>query len=136
MDDLSSPRATTRSFEEKYVRFRTEVGTAFRDETGGSTPNGWTTVEQAQWMASVLGLAEGDRLLDLGAGRGWPGGLIAKHTGADLVSIDVPLEALRQGGERLRDELGHQVVQVCADGRALPLGDDHFSAVCHADVLC
>jgi ubiquinone/menaquinone biosynthesis C-methylase UbiE len=61
---------------------------------------------------------------------------IAARTGAMLVSVDVPAEALRQGRERLRKGLGDQVHQVCGDGRMLPIGDRHFSAVCHADVMC
>lgn len=136
IDDSSHHCATTRSFEEKYFRFRTAVGTTFRDETGGSTANGWTTVEQVEWLVSVLGLESGDRLLDLGAGRGWPGGLMAQRTGAQLVSIDLPLEALRQGRRGLSEQLERPVLQVCADGRMLPIGDGHFSAVCHADVMC
>ncbi len=136
IDDSSHHCATTRSFEEKYLRFRTAVGTTFRDETGGSTANGWTTVEQVEWLVSVLGLESGDRLLDLGAGRGWPGGLMAQRTGAQLVSIDVPLEALRQGRRGLSEQLERPVLQVCADGRMLPIGDGHFSGVCHADVMC
>lgn len=87
-------------------------------------------------MAYALGLGEGDRLLDLGSGRGWPGVLIAERTGATLVSVDVPAEALRQGRERLREVLEDHVHQVCGDGRMLPIGDGHFSAVCHADVMC
>ena len=130
------PRATSRSFEDKYLRFRSEAGEAFRAASGGPIPNGWTTQEQAEWMALALGLGERDRLLDLGSGRGWPGGLIAARTGAMLVSVDVPAEALRQGRERLRKGLGDQVHQVCGDGRMLPIGDRHFSAVCHADVMC
>ena len=87
-------------------------------------------------MAVTVGLAPGDRLLDLGAGRGWPGELIGDQTGAELLSVDVPIEALRQGGARMREVLGARVRQVCGDGRALPIGDGHFSAVCHTDVLC
>ncbi|MCH1569819.1 MAG: class I SAM-dependent methyltransferase [Longimicrobiales bacterium] len=130
------PPANTRLFEEKYLRFQSEAGARFRAASGGSVPNGWTTVEQAEWMAATVGLAPGERLLDLGAGRGWPGELIAQHTGAQLLSVDVPIEALRQGRARMREALGARVWQVCGDGRALPIGDGHFSAVCHTDVLC
>ena len=136
MDRTPDTRTTTRSFEEKYLRFRTAAGTAFRAEAEGVVPNGHTTAEQAEWITSALDLSPGSLLLDLGAGRGWPGGLIAERSGARLISIDVPLEALRQGTTGLRERLGDPVWQVCADGRNLPLGDAHFSAVCHADVLC
>lgn len=136
MTGPSRPRATTRSFEDKYLRFQSGAGEAFRTASGGSVPNGWTTQEQAEWMAAALELGDRDRLLDLGSGRGWPGGLIAERTGAALISIDVPMEALRQGAPRLRERLGERVFQVCGDGRMLPIGDGHFSAVCHSDVMC
>lgn len=136
MHHPSRTLTTTRSFEEKYLRFRTGAGTSFRAATGGEVSNGWTTVGQAEAMAAELRLGPGDRLLDVGSGRGWPGGLIAERTGAHLVAADVPLEALRQGAPALAERLGPRVRQICADGRALPIGDGHFSAVCHCDVLC
>jgi hypothetical protein len=131
MNDLVHRSTTIRSYEDRYLRFRTKAGFAFRSEIGGVIPNGWTTIEQAEWMASVAAISEDDLLLDIGAGS-----LIAKETGARLVSVDVPLEALRQGAEDLREKLGPRVLQVCGDGRILPIGDAHFSAVCQADVLC
>ena len=136
MNDLAYQRTTIRSYEDRYLRFRTKAGFAFRSELGGVITNGWTTIEQAEWMASVAALSDDDLVLDIGAGRGWPGSLIAKETGAKLVSVDVPLEALRQGAKALREKLGSRVLQVCGDGRILPIGDAHFSAVCQADVLC
>jgi protein-L-isoaspartate O-methyltransferase len=136
MNDLAYERTTIRSYEDRYLRFRTKAGFAFRSEIGGVITNGWTTIEQAEWMASVAALSDDDLVLDIGAGRGWPGSLIAKETGAKLVSVDVPLEALRQGAKALREKLGSRVLQVCGDGRILPIGDAHFSAVCQADVLC
>ena len=136
MNDLAQQRTTIHSYEDRYLRFRTKAGFAFRSEIGGLIPNGWTTIEQAEWMASVAEISDDDLLLDIGAGRGWPGSLIAKETGARLVSVDVPLEALRQGAKDLCETLGPRVLQVCGDGRVLPIGDAHFSAVCQADVLC
>ena len=136
MNDLAYQRTTIRSYEDRYLRFRTKAGFAFRSEIGGVITNGWTTIEQAEWMASVAALSDDDLVLDIGAGRGWPGSLIAKETGAKLVSVDVPLEALRQGAKALREKLGSRVLQVCGDGRILPIGDAHFSAVCQAVVLC
>ena len=115
MNDLAYQRTTIRSYEDRYLRFRTKAGFAFRSEIGGVITNGWTTIEQAEWMASVAALSDDDLVLDIGAGRGWPGSLIAKETGAKLVSVDVPLEALRQGAKALREKLGSRVLQVCGD---------------------
>ena len=52
--------------------------------------NGYTTVEQAQVLSDYLRLPSGDCLLDLGAGRGWPGSHIAQTNQCCLVSSDVP----------------------------------------------
>ena len=60
---------------------------------------------------------------------------------ARVIRTTVGLRPYRPSGfvlrrERLRKGLGDQVHQVCGDGRMLPIGDRHFSAVCHADVMC
>ena len=60
-------------------------------------------------MALRLEIGAGDRLLDLGSGRGWPGSLIADRTGAELISVDVPTEALLQGSRALRETLGGKI---------------------------
>lgn len=136
MPPASLPAATHSACEEKYLRFLSEAGTALRAASGGIVANGYTSEDQAAWIAEQLELSSGDTLLDLGGGRGWPGGLIAERSGARLVSLDLPLEALRQGRAYLLKQLGPRAWQVCGDGRLLPLGDGHFSAVCHTDVLC
>jgi hypothetical protein len=43
--------------------------------------NGYTTLAQADQLASGLGLSAADRLLDIGTGRGWPGLYLAASTG-------------------------------------------------------
>jgi hypothetical protein len=50
---------------------------------------------QADTLASGLGLSAGDRLLDLGTGRGWPGLYLAARTGCRVVLADLPLDGLR-----------------------------------------
>ena len=57
--------------------------------------NGYTTMAQADTLARELGLRPGVRLLDLGAGRGWPGLYLAAGTGCQVVLADVPIEGLR-----------------------------------------
>lgn len=136
MSASSASPSTSRSCEEKYLRFLTDAGTSFRAASGGTLVNGYTSDGQVTWIARALDLSPDDLLLDLGAGRGWPGGLIAERTGARLVSIDLPIEALRQGRGVLLERCSGGVHHVCGDGRRLPIGDGHFSAVCHTDVLC
>ena len=64
--------------------------------------NGYTTMTQADLLARELNLRPGMLLLDLGAGRGWPGLYLAASTGSGVVLADVPVEALRLAAGRAR----------------------------------
>lgn len=138
MSDHSTPRASARSFEEKYSDARAAMARRCGPEVLGSyLVNGYTTTTQADRLAGLLDLSGTSVLLDVGAGRGWPGTRIAGLAGCRLVSTDVPIRALqmsREGDGLTR--LGDGAHLVCADGRLLPFGDRTFDAVCHADVLC
>ena len=59
---------------------------------GGSS---WTTRAESDSMASILGLAPGVRLLDIGAGVGWPGIYLSDSTGCDVTLADMSPEGLR-----------------------------------------
>jgi protein-L-isoaspartate O-methyltransferase len=136
-EDPPPPSATTRSYEEKYEAFNSrEAGDARVAALGSDLPNGYTTLEQASRICEALELGPEDLLLDLGAGRGWPGSLIAERSGCRLLSADLPLTALRPAQEGLARSVGARASVICADGRRLPLGDGECDAVCHADVLC
>ena len=69
-------------------------------------------------------------LLDVGAGRGWPGSHVARTSGCRLVSTDVPWDALLTAKTRPGIEV------VAAQGGALPFRGDTFDAIVHADVFC
>lgn len=138
MSHDSTPAATIHSFEEKYQLCRAPVvRETVRAVLGSDLPNGYTTVRQAEQLVGHLHVRRGDLLLDLGAGRAWPGSHIAQSTGCGLISTDLPMEALVVARRNL-DALGLDALTetVCADGRRLPFGDAVFDAVCHADVLC
>jgi ubiquinone/menaquinone biosynthesis C-methylase UbiE len=78
-----------------------------------------------------------DRLLDVGAGSGWPALFLAQTTGCDTTLIDLPLTGLRVAVERaVTDYLAERCRVVVADGAALPFKDGSFDAVSHSDVLC
>jgi cyclopropane fatty-acyl-phospholipid synthase-like methyltransferase len=99
--------------------------------------NGYTTMAQADTLAGVLALGPGSRLLDVGAGRGWPGLYLAARTGCRVVLADLPLGGLalarqRADAEGLRDRSS----AVVASGRRLPLRAGSFDAVVNTDVLC
>ncbi|MEM7414729.1 MAG: hypothetical protein AAF389_04470 [Gemmatimonadota bacterium] len=129
---------TVRDFEEKYLRLRSEAARSVREAAMGSdVPNGYTGIEQADHIAERLRLSSEDILLDLGSGRGWPGGRIAQRTGCRVVSTDLPLVALGPARRHWDDALGvGRMLTVCADGRLLPFRDRAVHAVTHADVLC
>ena len=98
---------------------------------------GYTTRDEAHRMAMLLGLQPGSRLLDVGAGSGWPGLYFAKETGCDAVLVDLPLSELRAARERAaHDRISDRSRVAVADGSRLPFRDGSFDAVSHSEVLC
>jgi SAM-dependent methyltransferase len=101
----------------------------------GSTS--WTTRREAERIAQLLELRPAAKLLDVGAGTGWPGLYLAELTGCDVVVVDLPLGSLRLALERAAaDSLSQRCEVVAADGAALPFKDALFDALSHSDVLC
>jgi SAM-dependent methyltransferase len=99
--------------------------------------NGGTTRLEAEQIAQLLELRPGAKLLDVGAGSGWPGLYLAQLTGCDVVMVDLPLAALRIARERAAaDNLSERCGAVAADGAALPFRDASFDALNHSEVLC
>jgi SAM-dependent methyltransferase len=101
---------------------------------GGSS---WTTREEAGRVAERLELERGMRLLEVGAGSGWPGLYLAGLTGCDVVLSDVPVVGLQMALRRAReDSLTERCSAVAADAAALPFPAASFDAISHSDVLC
>ena len=119
-------------FATKYSRHRSGAArqverVALGHEVG---LNGYTTVPEAHALSDQLRLCPGNFLLEVGAGRGWPGSYVAHAHGARLISTDIPLDALREAKENTVAGV------IAADGRALPLLTGGVTAIVHADVLC
>jgi 2-polyprenyl-3-methyl-5-hydroxy-6-metoxy-1,4-benzoquinol methylase len=99
--------------------------------------NGYTTMAQADQLATALELSAGDRLLDVGTGRGWPGLYLAARSGCRVVLADLPLEGLRVAATRAQaDGLAARTSVLVAAASGLPFHAGSFDAVIHTDVLC
>jgi len=97
----------------------------------------WTTQREAGQVGALLDLGPGRRLLEVGAGSGWPGLYLARTTGCDVTLVDMPLAGLRIAARRAAlDGLDGACWIALADGAALPFGNGTFDAVSHSDVLC
>lgn len=103
-------------------------------EYGGTS---WTTVSEVKQIAELLNLSANDRLLEVGAGSGWPGLLLASMTGCEVYLTDIPFVGLRQARERSRAEgISQKTQTIVASATALPFKDRFFDGISHSDVLC
>jgi SAM-dependent methyltransferase len=97
----------------------------------------WTKRREAEDTAARLKLAPDRRLLEIGAGTGWPGLYLARMTKCDVTLLDLPLEGLRIAQRRAAAEhLSGHCRAVVAAGEALPFAAASFDAISHCDVLC
>lgn len=137
---MSRREKDRRFFEEKYAQLRSEAGRKVERDVLGSDVglSGFTTIEQAEALRRHLSPERDGLLLDLGAGRGWPGTHLARTTGCRLVSTDIPRVALQGARSRyVRYGLREGSAEaIASDGRWLPFRPASFDGVSHADVFC
>lgn len=93
----------------------------------------YTTMAQADRLASCLDLGPASLLLDIGSGSGWPGNYLAATTGCTAVLSDPTIEGMSVAAGRQRRD-GLRAAAVVADGFALPFRDETFDAVTSSDV--
>jgi len=132
-------RETAERFAERYRVGPAEVSRRVELAVIGGDwgANGYTTMAQADQLGRELRLGPGARLLDLGAGCGWPGLYLAASTGCQVVLSDVPIEGLRAATARVRREaLMARPGLVAASARTMPFAPAVFDAIVHTDVLC
>ncbi|MDX1402536.1 MAG: methyltransferase domain-containing protein [Kiloniellales bacterium] len=99
--------------------------------------NSWTTRRQADEIIERLQLRPGVRMLDLGAGTGWPALYFVGQSGCDAVLADLPENGLRIARERAaKDGLSELVASVVSDAAELCFPEEAFDAVSHSDLLC
>ncbi len=121
-----------------YSRAQSEAELLVEREVYGATigVRGYTTIAQADALAACLDLRQGIRLLDIGAGRGWPGLYLARKTGCWVVLSDLPPAAPRSALARARRQrLDGRCSFVVASATHLPFRPRTFDAVVHTDTL-
>ena len=97
----------------------------------------WATRDEAEFIAAAIGLGPGIRLLEVGAGAGWPALYLAARSRCNVTLTDLPASGLRIARERAAaDALADQCRIVRADAAALPFADASFDAINQSDVLC
>ena len=138
-----SPKADKQTLKARFIRNRSlaqaPVRLAIERRVCGCDYGGtsWTTAHEAKQVAELLQLGRGKRLLDVGAGSGWPGLYLGAETGCDVVLTDMPEIGLQIAAARAEADANSGDCWVAAaDGAALPFVNSSFDAVSHSDVLC
>ena len=126
-------------FANEYLRAQAPVMLDLERAVCGCDYGGtsWTTRAEADQIGGLLGLAKGRKLLEVGAGSGWPALFLARRSGCDAILADIPYEALRIAADRVAKEpFDGEISLAVADGAFLPFKADLFDAISHSDVLC
>jgi cyclopropane fatty-acyl-phospholipid synthase-like methyltransferase len=126
-------------FSDKYRHGQTELCQEIERNVFGCIygATSWTNRAEADDVAKRLGLGPDTRLLDVGAGTGWPSIYWVGQTGCHSVCVDLPQEGLQVLRARAeQDGVSDQIMTARANGAALPFGHGGFDAVFHSDVFC
>lgn len=136
---IPEEREQAEGFAAYYRVAQTPAMRAFERSFCGCDYGGtsWTTRAEAERVAQLLGLGRGVRLLEVGAGSGWPSLHMTGATGCDATLTDIPLDGLHIASQRAHsDGLAGSTHAAVANGAALPFVDSCFDAISHSDVLC
>lgn len=135
----ASPAENLERFRQRYALGMHPAALEFERETLGSDfgANGYAGRAEADELARALEIGPADRVLDVGAGQGWPGLYLARETGCSVVVTDVPFEGPVAAARRAAVEgIAERAWSLVAGGDALPFRRSTFDVVVHEDVLC
>lgn len=88
---------------------------------------------QLEDLLPELHLRPGDRVLDLGCGKGATAVFLAREAGVEVVAVDLWVSEAELRGVVEAAGVGDRVDVLHADARALPFADDEFDAVVSID---
>jgi len=132
-------RDIVRRFHDRYSLPVSHASLAIEREVIGANVGaaGYTTLAQADALIPELRLQPGALLLDIGAGRGWPGVYLARRSGCDVVLTDIPAPGLAAALKRADEAAlpGRAAAVVRAGAHNLPFRPRVFDAVVHTDTL-
>ncbi|MGE4610013.1 MAG: methyltransferase domain-containing protein [Paracoccaceae bacterium] len=126
-------------FDDVYKRTKIPVIQAIERRVCGCDygGNSWTIRDHADTLISILKLRPQVKLIDLGAGTGWPGIYLAKKSGCSVALVDLPEIGLQLADQRAKEEgLDGRMFSKVADAADLPFADQSFDAISHSDLLC
>ncbi len=139
MNPSAEESALQDRFAESYQRGRTAVMQTIERAVCGCAYGGtsYATRQEADDVGAMLALRPGRRLLEVGAGSGWPALYLAGQSGCDVTLADLPLDGIRIAARRaVVDRLPGACLAVVADAAHLPFRDGCFDVINHSDVLC
>lgn len=123
---------TVTSSEDRHPRSRS---TGYSMEWVRSLDMGPHPLWQLEELLNDVPISPGDRVLDLGCGKGASSVFLAEETGALVTACDLWVSA-RELRQHLTDAgVGEEVMAINADARRLPFEDETFDVVISIDAF-